>query len=41
METEYDNIVLEYWKIPNGIYVVKLKRDDGLDDKNTVKNTLP
>ena len=41
METEYDENVLEYWKLPNGYYIVKVKKDDGLDGKNDVKNTLP
>ena len=26
METEYDEIVLDYWKLPNGNYIVKLKK---------------
>ena len=41
METEYDDNVLDYWKLPNGNYIVKLKEDDGLDSDNDVKNTLP
>ena len=41
METEYDDTVLEYRKLPNGTYIVKLKKDDGLDCDNDVKNTLP
>ena len=41
METEYDEIVLDYWKLPNGNYIVKLKKDDGLEGDNDVKNTLP
>ena len=41
METEYDENVLDYWKLPNGNYIVKLKKDDGLDGDNDVKNTLP
>ena len=32
METEYDENVLDYWKLPNGNYIVKMKKDDGLDD---------
>ena len=27
--------------LPNGNYRVKLKKDDGLDDQNDIKNTLP
>ena len=41
METEYDENVLDYWKIPNGNYIVKLKKDDGLEGDNHVKNTIP
>ena len=41
METEYDENVLDYWKLPNRNYIVKLKKDDGLEDNNDVKNTLP
>ena len=26
METEYDEIVLDYWKLPNGIDILKLKK---------------
>ena len=41
MEKEYDRNVLPYWKLPSGTYVVKLKKDDGLDGDNDMKNTLP
>ena len=41
MKTEYHNSVLEYWRLPNGKYIVKLKKDDGLDGDKFVKNTLP
>ena len=41
METEYDDNVLDNWKLPNGNYIVKLKKDDDLDSDNDVKNTLP
>ena len=27
MKTEYDENVLEYWKLPNGNYIVKLKKE--------------
>ena len=40
METEYDDNGLDYWKLPNGKYIVKLRKDDGLDCDNDVKNTL-
>ena len=41
MKTEFDENVLDYWKLPNGNYIVKLKKDDGLDDDCDIKNTLP
>ena len=41
METEYDENVLDYWNLPNGNYIVKLKKDDGLEEDNDIKNTLP
>ena len=41
MQTENDEDVLDYWKLPNGIYVVKMENDDGLDDNINVKITLP
>ena len=41
METEYDENVLDYWRLPNGNYIVKLKKDDGLEGDNDVKNTVP
>ena len=41
MKTGFDEIVLEYWRLPNGNYIVKMKKDDGLDDDCDIKNTLP
>ena len=41
METEYDENVLDYWRLPNGSYIVKLKKNDGLESDTDVKNTLP
>ena len=38
---QYDDIVLVYWRLQNSIYIVKLKKNDGLDGDNDVKNTLP
>ena len=32
MKTEFDEIVLDNWEVPNGNYIVKMKKDDGLDD---------
>ena len=33
--------VLDYWKLPNGTYIVKMKQDHGLDVDCDIKNTLP
>ena len=41
METEFDENVLDYWKLPNGNYMVKMKKDDGLDESCDIKITLP
>ena len=41
MKTEFDENVLNYRKSPNGNYIVKMKKDDGLDDDCDIKNTLP
>ena len=41
MKTEFDENVLDYWKLPNGNYIVEMKKDDGLDDDCDIKNTLP
>ena len=38
MKTEFDENVLDYWKLPNGNYFVKMKKDDGLDDDCDIKN---
>ena len=40
METEFDDNVLDYWKILNGHSVVKMKRDDGLVSDKHIRNTL-
>ena len=32
MKTEYDENVLDFWKLRNEIYIVQLKKDDGIDD---------
>ena len=37
METDYDNNVLERWKLPKGNYIVKYKKDNSLDGDNDVK----
>ena len=41
IKTELDENVLDYWKLLNGKYIVKMKKDDGLDDDCDIKNTLP
>ena len=41
MRTKFDENVLEYWKLLNGTYIVKMKKDDGLDDDCDIKNTMP
>ena len=41
METEYDDNVLDYWRLPNENFFVKIKKDDGLKGDIDVKNTLP
>ena len=42
MRTEYDENVLEYWRLPNGYFIVKMKKDEELDDNDCdIKNSLP
>ena len=41
MKTDNDENILDYWKLSNEIYVVKMKKDNGLDDEFDLKNTLP
>ena len=41
MKTEFDENVLDYWKLTNGNYILKMKQDDGLDNDCDNKNTLP
>ena len=41
METEYDDNVSDYWKVQNGDYIVKLKKDGGLECDNELNKTLP
>ena len=41
IKTEFDENVSDYWRLPNGIYIVKMKKDDGLDDDCDIKKTLP
>ena len=41
MQTEYDDNVLDYWKMSNGNYIVKIEKDEGLDDECDIEKTLP
>ena len=41
MKTDYNEHVLDYWKLPDENYIGKMKKDDGLDDDCDNKNTLP
>ena len=41
MKTEFDEIVFDYWRLPNGNYIVKTRKFDRLDDDCDFKNTLP
>ena len=40
LQTEYDDNVLDYWKLPNGNKIVNLETDDGLVGDIDFKNTL-
>ena len=40
MKTEFDENVLDYWRLPNGNDIVKMKKDHGLDDDSHIKNAL-
>ena len=40
METENDENVLDFWKLQNGNYMVKMKKDDGSKGDNDMKNTF-
>ena len=41
METEFDDRVKDYWKLPNGKYIVKLTLDEGIDTDVEEKNCMP
>ena len=41
IKTEFDENVLDYCRLPNGNYTVKMKKDDGLDNDCDIENTLP
>ena len=33
MKTQFEERVKDYWKLPNGNYIVKLALDEGVDNK--------
>ena len=40
--TEHDESFFDYWKLPNGNYIVNMKkRQNGLDDDCDTESTLP
>ena len=39
IQTEYDGNVLDFWRLPNGNYIVKLERTVGLGGNDDVQNT--
>ena len=41
MKTEFDENVLDCWRLPNGNYIAKMKKDVRLNDYCDIKNTLP
>ena len=41
MKTNFDENVLVHWRLLKGNYIVKMKKDDRLDDDSDTKNTLP
>ena len=41
MKTELDDTDLDYWNLPNGTYIVNMKKDDGLHDDCDIINHLP
>ena len=41
MKTEFDENVRDYWRLPNGSFIIRMKKNDGLDDDCDIKNTLP
>ena len=34
LQPEYDDILLDDWKLPNGNYIVEFKKHDGIDGDN-------
>ena len=40
LKKKYYENVLDYLNLPNGKYIVKIKKDDGLDDGCEIKNDI-
>ena len=40
VKMEYDERVKDYWKLPNGDYIVQLSIDEGVDNPADNKNTM-
>ena len=40
-KTEFDESVLENWRLPNENYVLKMKKYDRLDDDRDNRNSVP
>ena len=41
MKTDFDENFLDDWHLTNGMYIVKMKKEDRLDDDCDIQNTLP
>ena len=41
MSTEYDDWVLQYCRLPNKWYMVKMKQDEAGKSESDLKNTMP
>ena len=37
MKTEFDENILDYWKLPNANYIVKMRKNNELDDDCGIK----
>ena len=40
MKTDFNENVLEYFRLPNGKFIIEMKKYDGLDDDCDIKKTL-
>ena len=41
MKTEYNENVLHFWKLQNENFIIKITKDEALDDDRFIKNALP